>query len=1466
MDLSESTLDAKLDATFSAATLLATTPPGRNPGRNDPVVRILHSGMGVLRAQAELDILAFCRTSTKGSWGLAALFEKARAIFKAVESPNGVYPVTRGLIALATNIVPHYHYHQARAAAASEHSASVGSTLGTLDLNGLLQFLCSDVFTHYHHLSYQNTTERWSLGLALMTLFDRILDTPPPSAYKSYTNPLKLVPLRQYLHNLFVTEPTMQKALLRPLQHGAELLEQLTKHHQTEQRDLLAELLCKSLSVTRKLLAIQKHGHARFQRTGSSAFILEPSLHSLLLHSTGIPSSRAHSLVQAVSFLALDSPGVELKCQALETITVLCRPGLTLRPPTLAGYFGATADTLRMSCLQALQGPGQEAALEEPVLTFLAAAFEFQPALAESMLAGPTAETASITTTTALKGLDELLKSYAAAIPELLNERPHVLEKIMHTLFCVWSVAPGYGNLAEELSNTEGFWEAMFQCLAPEDDDEDIEILCNRLLVRSWVMQVLAVELWSRRDALPPALVRQLQQAIEHKLHQFWLQDFTYVSRPEDGLHKLVDMADKIGVRLSVFQVSVDPLTSPGLELDAVHFDDVLLAQLQLGDAGLMTDSNEDESALRRLLLSTQEANSLVSLAGSQLVLLQSWRAFVQVCLLKHPTMLGFRAGCELPWTYMSQLCACLAASSVDKEPSVMAHRGNAEVGHLFLLLVSHTLGADTASTELLHEALHLTAKRTRGVDLSQEPGLSIDFAHCESRSDRGLLAASELLAEVVEVIKQYAKDLPVSGAQTGTAMDTTEPPKLENSLLMLRSLLCSMHLLLQWFNNLHTVAIESSLKPRSASPSAPATSSFLASVPEAEWISSPQQHHVEGWRTCEALIPVLCRCITQAPLTEVCLTLLPLALGTSQHSQAQQDLQSREVSLPSQVAVDAVGEAVPFLRSCLAAVSVTEAETALRILDVFITMSQCTSGARCLNSERIMMYLLNHHILRPPRSENEPAKVSFEPYEEFGARNTWHKVWCAMIRLVTCLMSQLHAEQNFADTALEFLHVYHDRLSLAISDGARSELTMGRLEEIEQVTSLLYDMEKLNPQWRFRMPAFAKEHERKVLTLSYCYAKLLKDPPELQLRAKAVSPEERKSAGLGDDIAAAEKLPSYVQKPMPKTRNVDENVPPPSPSINREPSFLLRSPALKTMGPIAAAEEATSSPKHRSIDIFTQQIEYRMCESLRNMLAFLRLLTDHYIETGELDMLYSHQLVASTGPLGYFGEEMPGVETPPRPPISVLIDVVRYSLQNLKRLSAVEAQDRSHEAGGATGEHLQQRWLRRFAPASDPTLLGIRQVLTMVMELALYVCIAHANVFVARHVATHFPAGYEEQILPEGADAGTDTGNHAFTSKNTAAVLFLQGYKKKMDCLLTELQEYVQHTPQSEWSLAEDYAKHSLPQLLFVLEEHVPSLRVAPPSQLIIESPTSSAKPRWSAGSVTPRSAAPLTPRFGLY
>jgi hypothetical protein len=214
-----------------------------------------------------------------------------------------------------------------------------------------------------------------------------------------------------------------------------------------------------------------------------------------------------------------------------------------------------------------------------------------------------------------------------------------------------------------------------------------------------------------------------------------------------------------------------------------------------------------------------------------------------------------------------------------------------------------------------------------------------------------------------------------------------------------------------------------------------------------------------------------------------------------------------------------------------------------------------------------------------------------------------------------------------------------------------------------------------------------------------------------------------------------------------------------------------------------------------------------------------------------------------------------------------VLIDVVRYSLQNLKRLSALEAQDRPLEAG--SGEHLQRRWLRRYSPASDPTLLGIRSVLTMVMELALYVCMAHINVFVARHVAMHFPAGYEVSPMPEVAVAGSAT----IVPDVMAAHTFLQGYKDKLDRLLVELQDYVQHTPQSPLSLAEDYVKHSLPQLLRILEEHVPPSRpdAETPGQLLLDvegelSTPSRTFTRWSSGAVTPRSAAPLTPRFGIY
>ena len=53
------------------------------------------------------------------------------------------------------------------------------------------------------------------------------------------------------------------------------------------------------------------------------------------------------------------------------------------------------------------------------------------------------------------------------------------------------------------------------------------------------------------------------------------------------------------------------------------------------------------------------------------------------------------------------------------------------------------------------------------------------------------------------------------------------------------------------------------------------------------------------------------------------------------------------------------------------------------------------------------------------------------------GVRSGWHRVWCSVVQLVANLLRALPNNEAFLDEALEFLTVFHPRLTAALSTGA---------------------------------------------------------------------------------------------------------------------------------------------------------------------------------------------------------------------------------------------------------------------------------------------------------------------------------------------------------------------------------------------------------------------------------------------
>lgn len=928
---------------------------------------------------------------------------------------------------------------------------------------------------------------------------------------------------------------------------------------------------------------------------------------------------------------------------ALRTLTALCCPGLVSQPPSLAGYFGPSTDYLRSTCLIQLES-SKHPSLKESVLEFLAAAFEFQPGLAESMLGRgfSTGTLSAPADSGAIRpSLKELLQSNVSRTEELFTSEPQNLAKIFHILFCVWDAAPGYGNLAAELSQTDKFWDMLFFCLnSPIDDDSNFENRRQRLIVQSWVLQILAVELWSHTSSQDlrdgkASLAKLMDQAIAKGLHQKWLAGFTRCNENPELERDLWDVAQQQGLNLSAFAMWVDPESSPGLEADVAQYDIQRLRRLYLEPVSKERDEITD---------AVIKVNHNQELAGAQMLLTRSWAMFVQIALLKHPSVLGFVPQCDLPWSYLSLLCKRMVHATLNQPAGHILSTTLLEISRLLLMLLSHSLSGSAGSIQRqrLHNSIKMYQKQHRG--FGQQQDISTPLGAVKVLK----LAASSLVKGFVQVIQKLVKDyVPISAwTHFDRSDDPTWLPSPSSSLLLRRHTLdndfdmgfasmdlgssaqapspalahglfdktmdllhnqfASVHLLIKWMNELETLAVYHG-DPNLSSVNAKSSSSLggaLSTVPEGDaQNASAFTRELEPWQPCEALVPFVATCISQPQLRDACVTLLPVCLDTIDHSYSlkllevgedEQEISGRwkgkhnwdaaariKTSMMSTVAC--IGDIIPSLLSQLANTHVAEPDRALKIMNLLTTLSQKPGAAHVLSSSSVMLYLCNNNVLRPPSANGassipsaNSAQVNFAPYDSLGNRNVWHIVWCAVVSLVTTLLSQLHADHAFADQTLEFLSVYHRRLTRAIETSSADELTIGRVYEVEVVTSLLYEMEKLGPQWRFRLPQLAQEHKRSILYLSHRYAKLLNSPIELGQRATPVSKEEKEAAGLYKDGAHASEKEAQLSKsigarstwtplasPSPSTKKNSSSTSP----VSNGQSFLLRSPVVKSMG-----------------------------------------------------------------------------------------------------------------------------------------------------------------------------------------------------------------------------------------------------------------------------------------------------------
>eukprot|EP01111_Echinosteliopsis_oligospora_P001379 TRINITY_DN12104_c0_g1_i1.p1 TRINITY_DN12104_c0_g1~~TRINITY_DN12104_c0_g1_i1.p1 ORF type:complete len:352 (+),score=55.82 TRINITY_DN12104_c0_g1_i1:100-1056(+) len=100
------------------------------------------------------------------------------------------------------------------------------------------------------------------------------------------------------------------------------------------------------------------------------------------------------------------------------------------------------------------------------------------------------------------------------------------------------------------------------------------------------------------------------------------------------------------------------------------------------------------------------------------------------------------------------------------------------------------------------------------------------------------------------------------------------------------------------------------------------------------------------------------------------------------------------------------------------------------------------------------------------PQQQQQQQQRPAVGYLVNGERNIWHKMYCQVIELVTCITISLKSRAQLDQDILDFVAVHQDRFIAGYEDP--SEMTFARLEETEKISKLIYRACILTQRWRY--------------------------------------------------------------------------------------------------------------------------------------------------------------------------------------------------------------------------------------------------------------------------------------------------------------------------------------------------------------------------------------------------------------
>ncbi|KAG0046714.1 hypothetical protein BGZ83_008104 [Gryganskiella cystojenkinii] len=874
-----------------------------------------------------------------------------------------------------------------------------------------LAYLQNEIFSNYDSWHYLNLKDRFSIGAKVLTLFNKTLDDLPLLSGTSPEDYIGTKTLQDYLIKNFLYDGGKQLALplVSIIGNGPDMAAHFSKYARTQEMHLIKTMVFQGLNLTKSLLTRRKI-------QGGPPSFLEVYMIDRTVGRANVP------LVQVLASYNDFSCGQAVAHLATNVLALLC--ALTAEWPTrpsLVGYFGTTvqAQQLISTIVSRVGDDLQLSNYRIALWSFITITLSTQPGLATLFLSNNRVNPFTTVLETELKELAktsilvkacDILKRHKEMLAEETSIVPHAL-LFLDVLF---QNAKDHALLIMNLLEDGSFWKDLGELLSRPDVHTKMELV-------EWPNVAIQYNSSEVRQVAEVSRVSSEQQSVGHALRIVALavhfQSVTGGIKNKDvnslptGLKSLIQGCIDQG-RFQVWNETIPTIychVDGQRELRELSqilgspFDHLKLAVRRWSEE-YDTDHGPGES----FMLDLEIARRKLIWRGTE-VEHNFLRALYHVNLnwsTVHSEMERLAA-----WRFFVEILTSNLGSSVwsSNKPTSSA------VGayYDFVNTLMGHIQRDTQGSVVLRIARHHCCMLLQAV---------IEKSSVVKRSDKKNMAA-----QFPDIVVKLQKLLQISDLGILESVQNPVQDQSAHQPLLLTLLYC--------YRALHDKEVLSSMDAsnlevlrKSAILLLPLIASCFVAVSEIHLLG--QQDHSENIVVLLALLEELCHPIWNPHPTLWIPTLrnldvfrVNLALCARSFSSANYE------SRPSFVEGS--------LNFLLALANVPE-------MAVYL----CDAG---------VMSMVAHNGISPLLQRGEISHLD----KVHGDRGNWHHAWCMILATVTSLLRSMSSSEAFMQHLIAFIQLYGNQISKGLETSTDSPLTSAKLEEMERITMLFYELSK---------------------------------------------------------------------------------------------------------------------------------------------------------------------------------------------------------------------------------------------------------------------------------------------------------------------------------------------------------------------------------------------------------------------